>query len=88
MKIKSFSPCSDWYFTFAGSHGQINYQLAGWAVAEGSDGGADQIIGMVAASGGGPSDKVMGNTCRLVTVPPVHGTYKHVSELAPIQQHT
>lgn len=81
MKIKSFSPCADWYFVFKDPMGKtINYQLAGYAVVEGANGEADSVVGLVPVDGGG-QDKTMPGTCRLVTVPPVHGTYTHESRI-------
>ena len=85
MKIKSFSPCSDWYFVFTDSAGKtINYQLSGFAVIESEDGGSDSVVGMVPVTGGG-QDKVMPGVCRLATIPPTYGTYKHRSEIEPGQ---
>lgn len=81
MKIKSFSPCSDWYFVFSSSGKTINYQLGGFAVVEAEEGGgSDTVVGMVPVTGGG-QDKAMPGVCRLATVPPTTGTYKHRSEI-------
>ena len=81
MKIKSFSPSSDWYFVFRDATGKtVNYQLAGFAVVEVDDGKTDAVVGMVPVTGGG-DDKVMPGVCRLATVPPASGTYKHRSEI-------
>ena len=82
MKIKSFAPCSDWYFVFQDPAGKpVNYQLAGFAVVEGAGDDSDTVVGMVPVTGGG-SDNVMPGTCRLATVPPANGTYKHRSEIS------
>jgi hypothetical protein len=81
MKIKTFSPTTDWHFVFADIHGKkVNYQLAGFAVIEGVDGKSDEVVGMVPVTGGG-ENKIMSGLCRLTTVPPVEGTYMHTSEL-------
>jgi hypothetical protein len=82
MKIKSFAPSSDWYFVFVDSTGKtVNYRLAGYAIVEDDDGKTDSVVGMVPVSGGG-NDNVMPGVCRLATVPPVTGTYKHRSEIS------
>jgi hypothetical protein len=79
MVIKSFTPCSDWFFVFRDPQDKlINYRLAGWAVTEDPNGNGDIVVGMVPVSGGG-SDKIMPELCRLVVVPPVAGTYQHDS---------
>jgi hypothetical protein len=81
MKIKSFSPTTDWYFVFCGVKDEIvNYRLAGFATVEGEGGESDQIVGMVPVTGGG-QNSIMPGVCHLSTVPPVNGTYKHFSEL-------
>jgi hypothetical protein len=87
MKVKSFSQCSDWYFVFRNSNGQVvNCQLAGFAVLEAED-DTDSIIGMVSVPGGGPMVSVpdggtnkMG-TCRLAQVPSVPGNYMHRNDI-------
>lgn len=78
MAIKSFSPCSDWFFVFTDTQGKIvNYRLAGWAVFDNDE---DKIIGMVPVYGGGISSTMPGH-CGLVCVPKIEGTYKHQSEI-------
>lgn len=59
----------------------IHFPLAGWAVIEGTKEEGDTVIGMVSAMGGGDNNSVMPGICRLVTVPPVLGSYKHKNEL-------
>jgi hypothetical protein len=72
LTIKSFSPCSDWYFVFTDTEKKtINYQLAGFAVIDGGETANDEVVGMVSVAGGGRDDKVMPGTCHLVAVPPV-----------------
>ncbi|MFK4706167.1 hypothetical protein ABIC83_003006 [Roseateles asaccharophilus] len=81
MKIKSFSPCSDWFFVFQDTQGKtVNYRLSGFAVIEDDTKDTDRVVGMVAVTGGGDSSAMPG-TCALSTVPPVVGTYKHLSEI-------
>lgn len=81
MSIKSFAPCSDWFFVFKDTKDEfVNYRLAGWAVFEGDNGETDTVIGMVPVHGGGGASDMPG-ACRLVAVPPVPGTYKHQSEI-------
>lgn len=81
MSIKSFSPCSDWFFVFEDNTGKtINYRLAGWAVMEDQD-GKDKVVGLVPVMDGGNSGP-MSDVSQLVVVPPVHGTYKHKDEIA------
>lgn len=80
MIIKSFAPCSDWYFRCTdASDKEVRYQLAGWAVIEGANGNSDSVIGMVPVSGGG--EKGGERSCKLATVPPLKGVYVHASDL-------
>lgn len=81
MKIKNFTPSTDWYFEFKDANGKtVTWRLAGFAVVEGKDEESDSVVGMVPVTGGGQST-VMPGVCRLSTVPPVEGVYKHVSDL-------
>jgi len=81
MTIKSFAPCSDWFFVFEDTLGKTtNYQLAGWATMEGINGELDAVIGMISVRGGGGTSGMPG-ACRLVAVPSTPGIYKHESEL-------
>jgi hypothetical protein len=67
MKIKSFSPTTDWYFVFCGVKDEIvNYRLAGFATVEGEGGESDQIVGMVPVTGGG-QNSIMPGVCHLST---------------------
>lgn len=71
MSIKSFAPCSDWFFVCRDAQGKESAQrLAGWAVTEGKD-GEDVVVGMVATTG----------TRQLAQVPQVAGTYRHESQM-------
>lgn len=71
MNVKSFSPCSDWFFVYNGEDGKrCEMRLAGWAVVVMHD-GTDAVVGMVAQKG-----KV-----QLDTVPCVEGLYLHESDM-------
>lgn len=81
MNIKSFTPCSDWFFVFRDPQGKvINYRLAGWAVTEAQNGEGDIVVGMVPVRGGG-NEAPMPGLCRLAVVPPVVGTYAHEADI-------
>ncbi|WP_153112011.1 hypothetical protein [Propionivibrio limicola] len=71
MLIKSFAPCSDWFFVYVDSDGKrCETRLAGWALTTGHD-GADALVGMIAAEG----------KLELTSVPCVAGSYRHESEM-------
>lgn len=57
------------------------WRLAGWGVTV-----LGNIVGMISVPGGGPKDEIMGETCRLVAVPPVRGIYKQGSDLSPFER--
>lgn len=81
MKIKSFTPTSEWYFVFQNAQGKKDsFQLAGFAVIEGKGEESDQVVGMVPVTGGGRSTTMTG-TCSLSKVPSIEGTYKRFTEL-------
>ena len=82
LKIKSFSATTDWFFV--PHEGGKPYRLAGFAVIEGVDDERDAVVGMVPVHGGSTETDVAGpvlNLCRLATVPPQKGSYRHVSTL-------
>lgn len=82
MNIKSFTPCSDWFFVFRDPQNKLtNYRLAGWAVTDDPNGNGDVVVGMVPVSGGG-NTKIVPGMCRLAFVPPIEGVYQHESEIS------
>lgn len=82
LKLKSFSATSDWFFV--AHDGGKPYRLAGFAVVEGDRDERDAVVGMVSVHGGSVekdvADSVLG-LCRLTTVPPVEGSYRHISTM-------
>ena len=82
LKIKSFSATTDWFFVPL--EGGKPYRLAGFAVIEGTNEERDAVVGMVPVRGGSDEDDVAApvlNLCRLTTVPPQKGSYRHISTL-------
>lgn len=85
MKIKALVPADGWFFTHETAGGTPNIlRLAVWAVIDGKD-GDDQVVGMIGVIGGG-DNSVLNGTLRLVSVPPVTGTYKHLDDFTPDEQ--
>lgn len=85
MKIKNFTPNSEWSFAFKDAQDKIVvYPLVGFAVIEDADGTGDSVVGMVSVHGGGRDDKVMPGTCRLSPVPPISGTYMHRNDVSGV----
>lgn len=74
---KSIIPATGWFFCAESATGKVVSPLAAWAHSE--DGG---VFGLISVPGGG-DDKIMGKTCRLLPVPPIHGVYKTQAELTP-----
>lgn len=80
MDYCKIQPATDWFFVIEPSEyskALIVWRLALWGIT------ADEghVIGLVSVPGGGHEDKIMHGTCRLLSVPPIRGIYKHYSEL-------
>lgn len=74
MKFVTLSSCTGWEFVHEGpgTSGEVVHPIAAWGIT-----GEGDVVGLMAVSGGG-ADRNMPGTCRLVSVPPVKGTYRQV----------
>lgn len=72
-------PATDWFFVTNNLSDEtpLVWPLAAWGVK--ADVG--HVIGLVSVLGGG-KNAVMPGTCRLVSVPPLQGIYKHRADLS------
>lgn len=71
---KQISPCSDWFYV--GPADDIIFEVAAWALHDNGE-----VVGLISA--GATNDN---NIARLVTPPPVGGTYVHLSALTGDQK--
>lgn len=70
---KQISPCVDWFYV---GPDDLIFEVAAWALHD-----SGEVVGLIAA--GATNDK---NIARLVTPPPVGGTYVHSSALTGDQK--
>jgi hypothetical protein len=82
VMYKQIMPADGWHFVAKDDTSErlIVYPLAGWALVD--DGSA--VIGLVGdVLGGGPKRESSSHKsmARLVSVPPIEGTYKHMSAM-------
>ncbi|CAJ4326895.1 Uncharacterised protein [Burkholderia pseudomallei] len=89
VKITNVQPCSDWFFVAPANQSggkPIVYRLAAWATAvDGEEGQA--IVGLVPVMSTG-KEEVLQRVPRLVPVPAIGGSYKHLKDLAPTEAST
>ncbi|MBV7417700.1 hypothetical protein KW830_04460 [Comamonas sp. CMM03] len=78
-KTVQIIPANDWFFIHAGDKKPTVHVIAAWALKD--DGTTVGLIGGVQT---GPGTVCPGN--RLVGVPPVLGTYKHLRDLSQAER--
>ncbi|WP_141718707.1 hypothetical protein [Burkholderia cenocepacia] len=89
MKITNVQPCADWFFVAPSNEPggkPIVYRLAAWGTAVDDEGG-QAIVGLVPVMSTG-KEGVLPRAPRLVPVPAIGGTYKHLKDLAPAEVST
>lgn len=86
VKIANVQPCADWFFVAPVNEPggrPIVYRLAAWGtVVDEHEGQA--IIGLVPVMSTG-KERVVPHAPRLVPVPAIGGSYKHLKDLAPTE---
>lgn len=89
VKTTNIQPCSDWFFVAPANQPggkSIVYRLAAWATAvDGEEGQA--IIGLVPVLSTG-KEAMLQDVPRLVPVPAIGGSYKHLKDLGPAEAST
>ena len=78
VKILSLTPCTDWFYIGedASTGKLVIFRVAAWALRSDGD-----VVGMIAAA----TARTVENEARLVTPPPIGGSYYHRDSLTADQ---